>query len=224
METQPVTTARSRRSLAVFALVGLAAGFAAGPAAAQKPPNELIPLVGYQWGGTLNYTSGDVHANAAMNYGGILSVPVKPGYSLELSYTYQSTDLIARPNVGKTFKLLDLGTHYMQLSGRRDLAPPGQKTTPFVLGGLGATVFSPSSSSFGTFNTQWLFSLNAGAGVNVAMNEKVGLRLQARLLLPINWVSGGVYFGSGGGGATISGGSAICQGDATLGIVLKLGK
>jgi hypothetical protein len=55
------------------------------------------------------------------------------------------------------------------------------------------------------------------------MNPKTALRLQARMLLPINWVSGGFYFGSGGSGATISGGSAIIQGDASLGIVMKLG-
>lgn len=227
MDSRIVTAARWRRSSAVLALIlGLTAiGFAATPASAQqRPPTELIPLIGYQWGGTLNYQAGDVHANAAMNYGGILSVPVRPGYSLEISYTYQSTDLIARPNVGKTFKLVDLGTSYMQLSGRRDLAPPGGKATPFVLGGLGATVFSPGSSTYGSYQTQWLFAMNAGAGVNVAMNEKLGLRLQARMLLPISWVSGGFYMGSGGSGVSLSGGSAILQGDATVGVVLKLGK
>jgi hypothetical protein len=40
----------------------------------------------------------------------------------------------------------------------------------------------------------------------------------------MQWTSGGIYFGSGGSGLTLSGGSAIAQGDASLGITFMLGQ
>jgi hypothetical protein len=37
----------------------------------------------------------------------------------------------------------------------------------------------------------------------------------------MNFESGGFYFGSGGGAVTVSGGSVMPQGEATLGITFK---
>jgi hypothetical protein len=42
--------------------------------------------------------------------------------------------------------------------------------------------------------------------------------------LPVNWASGGFYFGTGGAGVGVSGGSAMPQGEATLGLAFKLGQ
>jgi len=204
-------------------LVALLATLAC-PAIAAAQGASLTPLVGWQWGGTLDYPSGDVHANAALSYGGALTVPVRPGYSGEIMYTYQSTHVIGRPNVGGEFELFDMGTHYIQINGVRELGYGDTKATPFILGGLGTTIFAPGESSLGNFNTQWLFSISVGGGVMVQANERVGLRLQARFLLPMNYTSGGAYFGTGGSGFTISGGSAMPQGDASLGLTFKLGQ
>lgn len=204
-------------------LCGALVSLTAAGAHAQSP--MLTPMAGWQWGGTLDFVSGDVHINAAPNYGGALSVPVRPGMLAELSYSYQNAEVVGRPNgSGGDFHLFDLGTHYMQACGLRLAGRPGSKATPFVMGGLGATVFAPGNSDFGQFDTQWLFSMTMGGGVMVAMNERVALRLQARFLLPINWVSGGAYFGTGGGGLTVSGGSALPQGDASVGLTFKLGQ
>jgi len=194
----------------------------AGTASAQGP--QLTPMVGWQWGGTLDFVSGDIHINSASSYGGALSVPVRPGYNAEIVYTYQSAQVIARPNVGPEYDLFDLGTHYIQACGVRYVERPGSKIMPFVLGGLGATIFDPGNYTFGNFDTQWLFSMSAGGGIMVQTSDRVAIRAQARFLLPVNWASGGVYFGSGGGGFTVSGGSAMPQGDATIGLTFTLGQ
>jgi len=219
------------RSLIACWVAAACVVLASAPASAQQSRGaELMPTFGWQWGGTVDYTysgvAGDVHVNAAPTYGGTISIPVRPGYWGEIGYWYQGSELIARPagNGIKDFKIFDLATHYLQFSGVRALRPPQGKAMPYVMGGLGTTVFDPGSSPYGDFNTQWLFSMSAGGGVRVTMNDKVSLRLQARLLLPINWVSGGFYFGTGGSGVSVSGGSALPQGDATLGLSFKLGQ
>jgi len=184
----------------------------------------LTPMVGWQWGGTLDFVSGDVHIEAATSYGGALSFPVRPGYMGELMYTYQASEVTARPNVGPSFKLFDMSTQYFQINGVRSLGYGDSKATPFVLGGLGMTVFSPGESSLGNFDTQFLFSITAGGGVMVQASDKMAIRLQARFLLPMNYTSGGAYFGTGGSGFSVSGGTAMPQGDAHLGVVIKLGQ
>src|SRR5262245_29177863 len=94
----------------------LLAVLAATPAFAQRQL-ELTPQIGWQWGGTLDFPNGDVHVNAAINYGGVLGIPLRPGYDAELSYTYQGSEVKARPRGAPEFKLFDLGTHYMQIAG-----------------------------------------------------------------------------------------------------------
>jgi hypothetical protein len=208
---------RLLRTLTVAALLAVP-----GIASAQA---KLTPLAGWQWGGTLEFISGDIHINSAASYGGAISVPVRPGYMAEVMYTYQAADVIARPNSGlPDFDLFDLGTHYIQVNGMRYIERPGSKVMPFVVGGLGTTIFDPGKSTFGSFDTQWLFSMSIGGGFLIQTSDRVALRLQSRFLLPVNWASGGLYFGSGGGGFTVSGGSAMPQGDAHLGLTINLGE
>src|SRR5262249_31012068 len=156
-----------------------------------------------QWGGTLDsYESngvalgGDIHVNAALNYGGAIGAQIRPGEWAEIGYSYQGSEVFVRPASAPKFKVFDLGTHYIQASGAYILVkgadPTTMKAYPYVIGGLGMTIFSPSSVANGdsvNIGTQYLFSLSAGGGVRVNMSEKFDLRLQARLLLPVNWES-----------------------------------
>src|SRR5262249_1467031 len=115
-------------------------------------------------------------------------------------------------------KIADLAAQYIHLYGRRVLPTKGGKTDLFAMGGFGATSFSASG-----FDTRWLFSFGAGLGAMVHVNPKTSLRLQTRLLIPIQWGSAGFYFGTGGAGIDVGGGSSIVQGDVSLGLAIKLG-
>ena len=215
-----IAAAAGTASLLAFALPGAAR--------AASAVLEVTPMVGWQWGGTLDYSSGgDVHANAALNYGGAIGAQIRPGEWGELSYTYQSTEVIARPTGAPEFKLLDLATHYIQASGARNLlkVDPGTvKAYPYVMGGLGMTIFSPGSPSIAlNTGTQYLFSASVGGGLRANLSDRVDLRLQARLLLPMNFESGSFYFGSGGGAVSLSGGTVVPQGEATLCVTFKQG-
>src|SRR5262245_33889695 len=90
---------RAARGVAVAGMMALLAAFGTpGTARAASASLEVTPMIGWQWGGTLDYsTGGDVHANAALNYGGAIGAQIRPGYWAEISYTYQSSEVIGRP-------------------------------------------------------------------------------------------------------------------------------
>jgi opacity protein-like surface antigen len=211
-----------RRLLVLFA--SLVPAIAGAGELSQAGDVELTQQIGWQWGGTQDYTSGfgfpaggSLHAEANLNYGGTLSMVARPGYALELGYNYQSTGLTNRPVGGPEYKLADLGTHYILVSGRREL-PTAGRATPFVLGGVGGVGFYASGVS------NWFWAFTVGGGLKADLSPKMALRLQARALVPIQWGSSSLYFGSGGSGVSVSGGTSIFQGDASAGLVFKLGR
>lgn len=185
---------------------------------------EITGQIGWQYGGTqdfvnsLGFAVGDFHANANLNYGGMFTFFPRDYYAIEIQYSYQSTDLIARPSGAPNFKLGDMATQYIHLYGTRDVPFEAGRVDGFAMGGLGATVYSADG-----YDTRWLFSVGAGVGAKIHMNERTALRLQTRLLFPVQWSGTGFYFGSGGAGISVGGGSTLIQGDVSLGLVIKLG-
>lgn len=190
---------------------------------------ELTGQVGWMWGGTQDYTTsyatftgpsyplGDVHANANLTYGGALTYYEQNYFGYEFAYNYQSTDLMIRPRGYPEAKLTDLTTQYFQINGLR-LTPVNPKAEAFVLGGLGATLYSAQG-----YTSAWLFSIGAGVGARVHMNSRTSLRLQTRILIPMRFTTGSFYFGSNGSSVSVGGGTAIVQGEATAGLSILLG-
>ena len=205
--------------LVVLVLCVPAAAFASSPG-----DKMLTGQIGYQWGGTQEFGStpaypfgGSIHTDAAMNFGGALGICPKPFYVVEFAYSYQGTDLIIRPDGQPSTNAGNVASQYYMLHGVREVPPQG-KATPFVFGGMGAATFS----GFG--NSRWYFAFDFGGGASVAMNEKTSLRLQVRGMVPVQWASSGIYFGTGGAGLGVGGSSSIIQGDATVGLTFQLGK
>lgn len=187
-------------------------------------PMEITAHGGWQYGGTQSYSDyygyspGDFHVNANVNYGGMLSFMLREGYAVEIDYTYQGTDLVLRPGAASQIKIGDLSTHYIQLYGTRVIPIRPEKIDGFVMGGFGATGFSLPG-----FNSRWLTSFGLGLGGKLHVNERTALRLQTRILVPIQWANSQFYFGSGGATITTGGSSTLIQGDVSLGLTFKLG-
>ncbi|MGH7741420.1 MAG: outer membrane beta-barrel protein [Candidatus Eiseniibacteriota bacterium] len=211
------------RRVTITALLLLCLPATAG--AQLRGDRELTGQVGWMWGGTQEYTSsyqslplGDVHANANLTYGGALTYYEHNYLGYEFAYNYQSTDLIIRPRGYPEQKLTDLTTQYLQINGLR-LSPMSPKAEGIVLGGLGATVYSAKG-----YSSAWLFSLGVGVGARIHLNSRTALRLQTRVLIPMRFDTGSFYFGSNGSSVSVSGGTAIIQGEATAGLSIMLGE
>ena len=76
-----------------------------------------------------------------------------------------------------------------------------------------------TENSDGTTKFAWGFKL----GANIWASEKVGIKIQAGLLSAVQAIGGGVYFGTGGAGAGITGLSTYYQFNLGGGLVFNLG-
>ena len=206
----------------------------------QLPPGftpylEASATYGSMWGGNIDlsygFNSRKIRFGTGPSYAFALAYNVHPMQAVEFSYTRQegSLDLDYK---GLT-TLTDMSVNFWHLGSIRYLAPPG-KVRPFVLLSLGATYFSPEQASFlldeGDPDTlvytesTTKFSFNFGLGVKSYFGkaEKVGIRASFKVLPTFYNTWGGMYFGGGGAGLTISG-NAIWQWEAAIGLTVKFG-
>ena len=66
------------------------------------------------------------------------------------------------------------------------------------------------------------FTVGLKGGLKFFISDRIGLFARARLLLPVQWAGGGVWFG-GGSGVSLNVGSSIVTGDVGGGIIISLG-
>jgi hypothetical protein len=203
---------KSARLLTILALIILLASFT--KVKAQKV--ELSPLVGYETGAYANYNGGRLHIIGGLDYGGSLNVGMGGGRYAELSYTHMMGAL-DKEIAGITNRLCDMGVDYYSVGVLQEMKPDA-KATPYGLFTLGVVNYRPSND----YSHENKMHISLAGGVKIRASEKVGLRLQARLLMPLFYA--GTYFtvGTGGAGYGISGGMTAVQGDFTAALVIQL--
>lgn len=204
--------------------------FAQKPAGAARPPMQFSFTYGSMWGGNIETGLGTLRTGTGGSMGFALDVPIRPGMSLEASYTRQESSLDWDQRGSSLETLSDMTVNVWHLGTLRDLAPPSAKVIPYLQGSLGATFFSPSASEAvidgDTYALEGMtkFSIAFGAGFKTFFGEaqKIGLRGSFKVTSTLFDSSGGVYFGTGGAGLGISG-SGIWQYEAAGGLVVKFG-
>jgi len=181
------------------------------------PTPEISFMGGYMLsGGSDAYVGlqyGRIDVTAGPVIGGSIAIPAAPGTMVELSYMYNDAGYIWKPNLGTPDPEKPMGIHYMQIGAQRYM--PNGNVHPYGSFTLGTATFSPQNGG-----TQWEFAVTAGLGVKNYVNEKIALRFDARLVLPIFF--GGWYVGTGGAGA--GGTVGMWQGQFSGGIVYRHGQ
>jgi opacity protein-like surface antigen len=148
---------------------------------ADEPRFEVTPMFGYHAGGEFKDSATDT--TIKLNDAGTAAVAInwragEPGTQYELFYTRQSTDTDdAVPT--------KLKVEYLHVGGTTLVGDAEDRVTPFAVGGVGVTRFSPSLSTMSK-ETRW--SLNLGGGVRVPLTKHVRLRFEARGYL--TWLGG----------------------------------
>jgi len=178
---------------------------------------ELAGLYGYQFGGSLYTSDGDVNIIDTGAWGVELDVPVPKGIQAVLLYQRQDTQLERKNKItGNKSTLFDMSVNYFQIGAIKGIKRGN--VMPFGMFTLGATLFEPVGSRY---DSAWLFSVNLGLGVKVYASERVGLRLQFNLLMPIQWAGGAIFWSPGSGSSVgITGGTAVVQGFAGGGLFI----
>ena len=193
---------------------------------------EIGAFGGWLWTGSIPAWRQDIKVSDKGNYG------ITAGYQINdemlVNFEWNHTDNEA------TFRRYDfngiptgdpvkmpLALNYYML-GFNYLVAYNEPLVPYGLVNLGIlhTKSDGLDNIQGESNT-W-FTAGLGGGLRYYLSDRIGIKLQARLLLPMQF--GGVGFGcgigtgGGGCGAGVSTYTNIIQGDFTGGIVLKLGE
>jgi len=179
---------------------------------------EIFGLAGYQLNGDVTVARGELDFDDGVSYGLGIDIPVDRFMSAEISWSMASSNVSLDEYLGSNIQISELYIHTFQ-AGALVEPKKGQKVSPFGLFSLGATLFTPTE---GNYDDEWRFSIALGGGVKIEMSDKVGLRLQGRLLIPMQFEGGSVYIGTGGAGVAIGAYTAFVQGDFSGGIYYRL--
>jgi hypothetical protein len=189
---------------------------------------EISGFGGYQFGGRIPTSIGEIDFKDNATYGVALEIPMtmKPGSSLLLWYNRMDTDIRLESFYGKT-TLGSASINYFQAGGLYNV-DRGTPTIPFTFITLGATWIDPSSST--VYQGQGLqlddvtkFSFMLGGGVKHWTSDKLAIRIQFNLAM--TFLNSGAYMGFGTGGGSIGvTGSGFAQGAILGGLTLKLGE
>jgi hypothetical protein len=185
---------------------------------------ELTPYYGYLLSTNVRISEGDLVVKDSPLWGVTLDLGHKgiPGAKLQLMYNRQSTKMELKEYPSKQRKyLFDVDVDYWQLGIVREVPLGSKKIVPYGVVGLGAANFTPDNPAYGN---EWFFAGHFGGGIKAFFSDNIGLRLQARALLPFSFASGGLWCGTGGCNIGMGSYSSIIQFDFTAGLVIAIGR
>jgi hypothetical protein len=179
---------------------------------------ELSPFVGYETGANISTSFGNLHIGDGMDFGGVLNVGMGGGRYGEFSYSHLGSYLDVESGMTTTRKC-DLAVDYYSLGFLQEIKTE-EGVTPFGLLTLGIVNYRPTSGT--EISSENKMHVSVAGGVKFKVSEKLGIRLQARLLMPLYYAGTYFYFGTSGSGASMSGGIHGVQGDFTAALVIKI--
>ena len=204
----------------VFLIIG-----SAGNVHSQGRRVELTPFGGYLLGGSIKFYEGKIKIEDNASYGGMLAVEVSKGQFVELSYTRMDSKADWHPystyNIQYPEKTVDIGMNYLQIGSLNEFHLSNEAIRPYGTATIGTSWVHPKSENT---SDQWLFTVTLGAGLKYFFSERIGIRLQASMLLPLVYNGTYFYFGMGGSGVGVSATAPIVQGNFTGGLIFVLGK
>ena len=193
-----------------FPAIVMVLSLLASPALAQV---SITAFGGYAVSeGIDNGTSGErARVNSGVAFGVAADYDLDASRQLQLFYGQQSTTL----EPGGSIARFDFDVRYLHLGGTY-FFDGAIGRGPYVVGGLGATHFSPNLNGL---RSETKASLNVGFGYLWLLTNNLGLRAEARAFVTLLNDSGGLFC-SGGCTVFLSGDSFV-QGQAMLGLTAR---
>ncbi|MEN8201682.1 MAG: hypothetical protein ABFS28_03740 [Bacteroidota bacterium] len=180
---------------------------------------ELTGFGGFTFNSKIRTYYGDYKVNDNPNYGGILSVGLAPDVFVELMYNRHDSKIRYAYTPG-IIQPLDMATEYYHVGGLTQIPVGSGNIKPFGAVSFGATRFYLKESYGNLYSaSEWKMSAAVGVGTKILLGNALGIRLQARLGLPLDF--NGLWIGTGGSGANFR--VPMVQFDLSAGLILRLG-
>jgi hypothetical protein len=194
-------------------LVLLLSGFNA--AKAQK--FELSPFIGYETGSKVYTSLGYIYIGDGMNYGGTFDIRLHGNRYAELSFSHMMSRLNVDDGTNERY-ICDLGVNYYSVGIIQETRSEA-KISPYGLLALGWVNYNPQTEDISGENKM---HVSLAGGIRIKASEKIGFRLQARLLMPIFYAGANFNSSTGGTSTNISATSVAFQGDFTAAFVFVI--
>ena len=162
---------------------------------------QLTPTVGYMWGGSARGYNGEINLGDNVTYGVTGSLEAGYGTHIELSWSNMQTEADRKIYGESTEKLFDVAVNHCLLGATQTFPTDNEDVQPFSLIAAGATQFHPKNAD-NSYVDEWFFSMTFGLGLKYFFSDRIGIRLQGRLILPMLWGGGGIWCGTGSGCGT----------------------
>lgn len=178
---------------------------------------ELSPFIGYETRSTVYTSLGYIYIGNGMDYGGTLDFGLGKNRFAEISFSHMMTTLNVDEGYNERF-LCDLGVNYYSI-GIMQETNPLFKISPYGLLSLGWVNYHPQTDNYSGENKM---HVSIAGGTKIHINERIGLRLQARLLMPVFYAGTNFSSGTGGADMSVSATSVAFQGDFTAAITFVI--
>lgn len=179
---------------------------------------ELTPYTGYTFGSGFDITGGRAKLEGNANLGLFLGYTPKRFTEFEFSYNFLGTNATAN----SIYLIEDIVSrsqlHFVTIGVNRLIIINEQFTFFSGLKLGSATLSFPDSD----FDGQSRFSVGVQAGMKYYITERIGLRSQAHLLLPVVSEGGSLWWNPNTG-VGISGWSPILPFSLNFGMIVRLG-
>lgn len=187
---------------------------------------EITPQAGYFLGGSVKFYEGKLKIQNQASFGVTVGMELSKGVMLEFNYTGMSSTADWRPNFNYEnqypSRSFGMNVNYFTLGGVREI-PISEQLVGFGKMGIGAAYFNSTANDVSDL---WRFAVSLGGGLKVYLSDRIGLRFQGDMNLPLYFAGGGLFcgIGSGGSGCGVSVGatSTIIQGNFTGGLIFRL--
>jgi hypothetical protein len=186
---------------------------------------DLTPFYGYQMNGGIEFYEGELSVENAQFLGGTFDIMVMEGMGVRLMYSYTKTPAEFRPHLGYETafpgRKFDLINDYYQIGVIKGVVKG--KAEPYGVLTMGATRFKAEGDGVSD-DDRVKFAMTLGAGLKIFLSDRIGLKFEGAMMMPIYFQGVSFYFGTGGTGAGVSGAVPLFQGNFNGGIVFRFAK
>jgi hypothetical protein len=160
------------------------------------------------------YTYYDGTIKGGFQYGVGLDYSLSQKQSIEIFYLRQETTAPTNYQGGLGFGNyhddFQLNMNYILLGGNNRFVST-DRVDVYAGAFAGMAILNLRNPSNGNEGTAEKFAWGAKLGCDIALSEKIKIKLQAHMTSPVQSVGGGFFFGTGGGGAGLSFYSTVYQ-------------